>query len=106
MDRWDPIQVTSTYRPQLEPQETIQATQDQSLTMTHIAPYSTRRRLKAEDYPNGTIYLTCYRILYIDAKDPVRKSIGLQLRLIHGIQHYVTVTGDIQTARRLSLLTS
>ncbi|KAI8362953.1 EAP30/Vps36 family-domain-containing protein [Mortierella sp. GBAus27b] len=80
MDRWDPIQVTSTYRPQLEPQETIQATQDQ------VGLYE--GRLKAEDYPNGTIYLTCYRILYIDAKDPVRKSIGLQLRLIHGIQHY------------------
>ncbi|KAG0363281.1 Vacuolar protein-sorting-associated protein 36 [Gamsiella multidivaricata] len=29
-----------------------------------------------------------YRILYIDTKDPVRKSIGLQLRLINGIQHY------------------
>ncbi|KAK3809555.1 MAG: EAP30/Vps36 family-domain-containing protein [Benniella sp.] len=80
MDRWDPIQLTSTFRPQLEPHETIQTTQDQ------VGLYDGRQ--KAEDYPNGTVYLTCYRILYIDAKDPVRKSIGLQLRLIHGIQHY------------------
>ncbi|CAO3570533.1 unnamed protein product [Mortierella alpina] len=80
MDRWDPINLTSTFRPVLEPQETIQTTQD------NVGLYD--GRLKAEDYPNGTVYLTSYRILYIDAKDPVRKSIGLPLRLIHGIQHY------------------
>ncbi|KAG0212185.1 hypothetical protein BGX28_006731 [Mortierella sp. GBA30] len=80
MDRWDPIQLTSTYRPVLEPQETIQTAQD------NVGLYD--GRLKAEDYPNGTVYLTSYRILYIDTKDPVRKSIGLPLRLIHGIQHY------------------
>ncbi|KAF9284016.1 hypothetical protein BGZ68_004945 [Mortierella alpina] len=80
MDRWDPINLTSTFRPVLEPQETIQTTQD------NVGLYD--GRLKAEDYPNGTVYLTSYRILYIDAKDPVRKSIGLSLRLIHGIQHY------------------
>ncbi|KAF9435843.1 hypothetical protein BGZ76_005391 [Entomortierella beljakovae] len=80
MDRWDPIQLTSTFRPVVEPQELIQATQDQ------VGLYDGRQ--KAEDYPNGTVYLTSYRILYIDAKDPARKSIGLPLRLIHGIQHY------------------
>ncbi|KAF9939310.1 hypothetical protein BGZ75_003966 [Mortierella antarctica] len=80
MDRWDPINLTSAFRPVLEPQETIQTTQD------NVGLYD--GRLKAEDYPNGTVYLTSYRILYIDAKDPVRKSIGLPLRLIHGIQHY------------------
>ncbi|KAF9962411.1 hypothetical protein BGZ72_006233 [Mortierella alpina] len=80
MDRWDPISLTTTFRPVLEPQETIQTTQD------NVGLYD--GRLKAEDYPNGTVYLTSYRILYIDARDPVRKSIGLPLRLIHGIQHY------------------
>ncbi|KAF9149807.1 hypothetical protein BG015_008371 [Linnemannia schmuckeri] len=80
MDRWDPIELTSTFRPVLEPQEAIQTTQDQ------VGLYD--GRVKAEDYPNGTVYLTNYRILYIDAKDPVRKSIGLPLRLISGIQHY------------------
>ncbi|KAF9187281.1 hypothetical protein BGZ51_001438 [Haplosporangium sp. Z 767] len=80
MDRWDPIQLTSTFRPVLEPQEAIQTTQDQ------VGLYD--GRFKAEDYPNGTVYLTSYRILYIDAKDPARKSIGLPLRLIHGVQHY------------------
>ncbi|KAI8603423.1 EAP30/Vps36 family-domain-containing protein [Dissophora ornata] len=78
MDRWDPIQLTSTFRPILEPREAIQTTQDQ------VGLYDGQ----AEDYPNGTVYLTSYRILYIDAKDPVRKSIGMPLRLIHGIQHY------------------
>jgi hypothetical protein len=29
MDRWDPIELTSTFRPVLEPQEVIQTTQDQ-----------------------------------------------------------------------------
>jgi hypothetical protein len=29
MDRWDPIELTSTFRPVLEPQEAIQTTQDQ-----------------------------------------------------------------------------
>ncbi|KAF9121926.1 hypothetical protein BGX30_002303 [Mortierella sp. GBA39] len=80
MDRWDPIELTSTFRPVLEPQEAIQTTQDQ------VGLYD--GRVKAEDYPNGTVYLTNYRILYIDAKDPTRKSIGLPLRLINGIQHY------------------
>ncbi|KAF9086467.1 hypothetical protein BGX23_008841 [Mortierella sp. AD031] len=80
MDRWDPIELTSTFRPVLEPQEAIQTTQDQ------VGLYD--GRVKAEDYPNGTVYLTNYRILYIDAKDPARKSIGLPLRLINGIQHY------------------
>ncbi|KAG0376423.1 hypothetical protein BGX24_007771 [Mortierella sp. AD032] len=80
MDRWDPIELTSTFRPVLEPQEAIQTTQDQ------VGLYD--GRVKAEDYPNGTVYLTNYRILYIDAKDPARKSIGLSLRLINGIQHY------------------
>ncbi|KAF9328009.1 hypothetical protein BGZ91_001195 [Linnemannia elongata] len=80
MDRWDPIELTSTFRPVLEPQEAIQTTQDQ------VGLYD--GRVKAEDYPNGTVYLTNYRILYIDAKDPARKSIGLALRLINGIQHY------------------
>ncbi|KAF9908904.1 hypothetical protein EC991_009310 [Linnemannia zychae] len=80
MDRWDPIELTSTFRPVLEPQEAIQTTQDQ------VGLYD--GRVKAEDYPNGTVYLTNYRILYIDTKDPARKSIGLSLRLINGIQHY------------------
>ncbi|KAG0301682.1 Aflatoxin B1 aldehyde reductase member 2 [Dissophora globulifera] len=80
MDRWDPISLTSTFRPVLEPREAIQTTQDQ------VGLYDGRQ--KAEDYPNGTVYLTSHRILYIDAKDPVRKSIGLPLRLINGIQHY------------------
>ncbi|KAG0082978.1 hypothetical protein BGZ92_011188, partial [Podila epicladia] len=80
MDRWDPIQLTSTFRPQLEPYETIQITQDQ------VGLYD--GRLKAEDYPNGTVYLTSERLLYIDAKNPARKSIGLPLRLISGIHNY------------------
>ncbi|KAI1307208.1 hypothetical protein EDD11_004561 [Mortierella claussenii] len=80
MDRWDPIQLTSSFRPVLEPLETIQATQDQ------VGLYD--GRLKAEEYSNGTVYLTGNRILYIDSKDPVRRSIGLPLRLIHGVQHY------------------
>lgn len=54
--------------------------------------------MKAEDYPNGTVYLTNYRILYIDAKDPARKSIGLALRLINGIQHYVSNNRDLVNA--------
>ncbi|KAF9114607.1 hypothetical protein BGX27_010363 [Mortierella sp. AM989] len=78
MDRWDPIQLTSTFRPVVEPHETIQATQDQ------VGLYDGQ----AEDYPNGTVYLTSYRILYIDSKDPARKSIGLPLRLVYGVQHY------------------
>ncbi|KAG0025810.1 hypothetical protein BGZ81_006822 [Podila clonocystis] len=80
MDRWDPIQLTSTFRPQLESYETIQITQDQ------VGLYD--GRLKAEDYPNGTVYLTSERLLYIDAKNPARKSIGLPLRLISGIHSY------------------
>ncbi|KAG0350835.1 hypothetical protein BG005_009654 [Podila minutissima] len=80
MDRWDPIQLTSTFRPQLEPYETIQITQDQ------VGLYD--GRLKAEDYPNGTVYLTSERLLYIDAKNPARKSIGLPLRLISGVHNY------------------
>ncbi|KAF9922078.1 hypothetical protein FBU30_007830 [Linnemannia zychae] len=80
MDRWDPIELTSTFRPVLEPQEAIQTTQDQ------VGLY--HGRVKAENYPNGTVYLTNYRILYIDTKDPARKSIGLALRLINGIQYY------------------
>ncbi|KAF9211399.1 hypothetical protein BGZ59_008127 [Podila verticillata] len=80
MDRWDPIQLTSTFRPQLEQYETIQITQDQ------VGLYD--GRLKAEDYPNGTVYLTSERLLYIDAKNPARKSIGLPLRLISGIHNY------------------
>ncbi|KAG0243626.1 hypothetical protein BGW41_001837 [Actinomortierella wolfii] len=80
MDRWEPISLTSAFRPILEPHETMQTTQDQ------IGLYDGRQ--KAEDYPNGTVYLTSYRLLYIDAKDPKRKSIGLDLRYIKGMQHY------------------
>lgn len=151
MDRWDPIELTSTFRPVLEPQEAIQTTQDQvglydgygdsllahslfnllktmclaclsfntpshktcflitlylsfktekrresRLNYSHntIVSLYLHRRVKAEDYPNGTVYLTNYRILYIDAKDPARKSIGLPLRLINGIQHYVCNNSD------------
>ncbi|GJJ71162.1 ESCRT-II complex subunit VPS36 [Entomortierella parvispora] len=92
MDRWDPIELTSTFRPILEPLETIQTTQDQ------VGLYD--GRLKAEDYPSGTVYLTGYRILYIDAKDPARKSIGLSLRLIQGIQHY---GGFISSSPKITL---
>lgn len=60
---------------------------------TNVSLYP-HRRVKSEDYPNGTVYLTNYRILYIDAKDPARKSIGLPLRLINGIQHYVRNNSD------------
>ncbi|KAG0250077.1 hypothetical protein BG011_008662 [Mortierella polycephala] len=90
MDRWDPIQLTSTFRPVLEPQEAIQTTQDQ------VGLYDGQ----AEDYPNGTVYLTSYRILYIDAKDPTRKSIGLPLRLIHGVQHY---SGFMSSSPKITL---
>ncbi|KAG0045307.1 hypothetical protein BGZ83_009477 [Gryganskiella cystojenkinii] len=92
MDRWDPIALTSTFRPILEPLEVIQTTQDQ------VGLYD--GRLKAEDYPSGTVYLTNYRILYIDAKDPARKSIGLALRLIQGIQHY---GGFISSSPKITL---
>ncbi|KAG0344884.1 hypothetical protein BG004_004116 [Podila humilis] len=81
MDRWDPIQLTSTFRPHLDEYETIQITQDQ------VGLYD--GRLKAEDYNNGTVYLTTDRLLYIDAKNPARKSIGLPLRLISGIHSYL-----------------
>ncbi|KAF9970456.1 hypothetical protein BGZ73_006820 [Actinomortierella ambigua] len=80
MDRWEPISLTSASRPILDTHETMQTTQDQ------IGLYDGRQ--KAEDYPNGTVYLTSYRLLYIDAKDPKRKSIGLDLRYIKGMQHY------------------
>ncbi|KAG0265176.1 hypothetical protein DFQ27_000772 [Actinomortierella ambigua] len=80
MDRWEPISLTSASRPILDSHEIMQTTQDQ------IGLYDGRQ--KAEDYPNGTVYLTSYRLLYIDAKDPKRKSIGLDLRYIKGMQHY------------------
>ncbi|GBC10840.1 hypothetical protein RclHR1_09950004 [Rhizophagus clarus] len=92
MDLFTDVDLTSTLRPVLREGETILAIQD------NVGLYDGNE--KAAKYMSGNVYLTSHRIVYVDAERPNTNSIGVEIRLIKGREHYA---GFVKSSPKITL---
>ncbi|CAG8437186.1 10666_t:CDS:10 [Ambispora gerdemannii] len=92
MDRFTRVELTSSLRPALLPNETILAIQDS------VGLYEGNE--KVPEYSNGKAYLTTHRVIYIDSEHPQTHSLALDLSLVKAREYF---TGFLKSSPKLIL---
>ncbi|CAG8607836.1 13163_t:CDS:2 [Ambispora leptoticha] len=92
MDRFTRVELTSSLRPALLPNETILAIQD------NVGLYEGNE--KVPEYSNGKAYLTTHRAIYIDSEQPQTHSLALDLSLVKAREYF---TGFLKASPKIIL---
>ncbi|RUS30341.1 hypothetical protein BC938DRAFT_479526, partial [Jimgerdemannia flammicorona] len=92
MECFDKIDLSSSLRPILLPDETTIILQDK------VGLYHGKQ--KFDNHQEGVLYLTSHRILYVDTAKPRLNSVGLNLSLVRDTEIYA---GFLRTSPKITL---